>query len=117
MKILIVDDEPLLCEIIKQYLELEGFSCLTATSVDDALAVVDQETVQWVISDLRMIGGTGLDLLKVLRERDRKSPAFLLMSAFAEVSDEDVRQMGGQALLAKPLDFELLVETIRSVQP
>ncbi len=91
--LLIVDDEKDLRELITDLLIDEGFNCLSAGSAQEASEVAFDYlktggTIQLVISDLNMPGGSGIDLLKILREKGVTSP-FLFLSG--DVVDSELR--------------------------
>ena len=67
--LLVVDDEKVILEILKDFLTLEGFRVTTAISGEDAMELLHKEPYDLVITDLKMPGISGLDLLKHLTER------------------------------------------------
>ncbi|MBA3014298.1 MAG: response regulator, partial [Desulfobulbaceae bacterium] len=62
-RILIVDDEEPIRGLIENIASREGFECVTAGSVDEALSILAKERFSLLISDINMPGKTGLDLL------------------------------------------------------
>ncbi len=82
--ILIVDDEEPVRRMVMSLVEARGFTALEAESAERALDLVNEETVDLVITDLRMSGMDGLSLAKSLLERDPDRPV-LLMTAHADL--------------------------------
>ena len=67
--ILIVDDEPQIRRMLRRILQPRGFECLEADGVPEALAVLDANAVDLVLSDINMDRGSGLDLVSELKPR------------------------------------------------
>ena len=53
-KILIIDDEESICDIISDYLELRDFNCYTSNSVEEAIKILKDQKIDCVVSDIRM---------------------------------------------------------------
>ena len=68
-QILIVDDESSFRELYKVTLEESGFSTVSASNAEEALAALESNEISLVVSDVRMPGASGLDLLKIAREK------------------------------------------------
>jgi len=67
-KILAVDDEQNLCDMVANWLNREGLSCDTAYCVDDAIALMRQKNYDLVVSDIMMPGKSGIDFLNIVSE-------------------------------------------------
>src|SRR5437763_11128686 len=68
-RILIVDDEPLICAILTEGLCGEGFECLSRTRGEEALELLELEAFDAVISDICMPGMSGLQLLEAVHAK------------------------------------------------
>jgi len=68
-RVLIVDDEPGICLLLKALLDQVGFHCQTASSGNEALEILKQQEFDALISDLRMPGISGLALLEAARAK------------------------------------------------
>ncbi len=66
-KILIVDDEPFICELIHRWLTHAGYSCKTAYSGEQALQMLQHDDFDLVVSDIMMPGMSGIDLLTIIK--------------------------------------------------
>ncbi|MFV0389013.1 MAG: sigma-54-dependent transcriptional regulator [Pyrinomonadaceae bacterium] len=110
--ILVVDDEKGQREILEMILSGEGYDVTTASSGEAALKFVQDRHFDLVLTDLKMTGMSGLDLLKKLTDYD-KSIIVVLLTAHGSVdSAVDALQLGAFDYLQKPYDSEKLLETI-----
>ena len=100
--ILIVDDEIDLREILTFGLEMQGYACRSASNGSEALAVVEAEAIDLVLSDVRMPGGDGIALVKAIRQSGRWQLPVILVSGFTEMPLEQVLANGAWAFLKKP---------------
>jgi len=83
-KILIVDDEEIMRDMVADTLELSGHRCSVAANPQIALEQIPLQNPDLVISDFKMPGMTGMDLLKAIK-KDRPSQPFLMMTAFGSI--------------------------------
>lgn len=86
-------------------LELEGFDVVEAESAEDALAKLQDSTVDVVFTDIRMPGMTGIDLFRALRERGDKTPVVLMTAFHDELPTRRALEDGVFTLLVKPFDM------------
>lgn len=112
--VLIVDDEPLLREELKEALELEGHIVSTAESVEEALSQMDGAHFDTVVTDLKMPKIGGLELLRQLNADSFKGIVVVVSGHGAESSREEAMALGARACFAKPLDVDELIEVIDS---
>ncbi len=102
--ILVVDDEPLQREIIKTILEGEGYPVETAASGAEALAIMKKDPADLVLTDLKMAGMDGLELLEAL-PRGPVPPPVIMVTAHGTIDSAVVAvQKGAFDYLTKPLD-------------
>jgi DNA-binding NtrC family response regulator len=114
--LLIVDDEVRVLSALRRALRKEGWEILLASSPQEALKLLDERDVDAVLSDHKMPGMSGL---QVLAEAKRRHPgaARLLISGWPEaVAAEELRSLGVCALIPKPWDdAELKAELRRAL--
>jgi len=108
-KILIVDDEPMLREILRDVLEFEGATIHEAENGRQAFDLHQREKFDAVISDIRMPGGDGLELLMSLRNVDCCTPVVMLITGFSDLSHDAAYSLGADAVLSKPFDVNELL--------
>jgi DNA-binding NtrC family response regulator len=110
--ILVVDDEKNQREILETILSSEGYDVTTASSGEAAMKFVESRRFDLVLTDLKMAGMSGLDLLKELTNFD-KSIIVILLTAHGSVdSAVDALRLGAFDYLQKPYDQAKLLETV-----
>lgn len=110
--VLIVDDEKNYLVVLEDLLLDEGYEVLTASSVADALKIIQTQPVDTVLSDIKMPGMSGIDLLDKINNLDSELPV-ILMTAYAEV-DQAVSAMKKGAIdhIQKPFDNNAVKEAV-----
>lgn len=101
-KILIVDDEPDIIDILTFLLKREGFDVITALSGKEGLQKILSESINAVVSDLSMPEMDGLTFLRHVRARKDHTP-FIFLSGYAKSWDEhEMINLGAYELIVKP---------------
>ena len=117
-KILVVDDFPTVRNIIKSVLNHLGYeSLLEAEDGNSALPILRRENVGFVITDWKMPGMEGIDLLKIIRQYSNHIELPVLMVT-AESGEEQYREAvnaGANSILSKPFTPKQLEASIRDV--
>jgi len=85
-KVLIIDDEPELRNLIKRLLELEGFSILTASTSAEALEILNKNEIDTVVSDVRLPDKSGLELLPIIKKQFPLIEVIIL-TAYGRIED------------------------------
>ncbi len=114
-RILIIDDDVELCDLLKDYLEPEGFSVETAHDSESGLSQTFQKDFSLVILDVMLPGMNGFDVLRRVRESSR-IPVIMLTARGDDVDRIVGLEMGADDYLAKPFNPRELVARIRAVQ-
>jgi response regulator RpfG family c-di-GMP phosphodiesterase len=112
-KILIVDDEPAICELIKAYLKKTGYEVASAGNGIDALAIVKSGSIDLVITDIKMPGMSGIELLQKIREYSNTLPVLLATGFPTMETAIEALKAGAYDYIAKPFHFEEIGEKIR----
>jgi DNA-binding NtrC family response regulator len=103
-----VDDEQGLCAGIQEALRREGYLVDAATDAQRALALASGKLYNLVISDIRMPGMSGMELLTQVRARSRDT-LFILMTAYGTVENAvEAMKTGAYDYLPKPIDMQRL---------
>lgn len=112
-RILIVDDEVRYRELYMHILDSAGFKTETASSAEQAYDIIRDYAPDMVVTDVRMPGGSGFDLLRMAR-REHPSLPFLLVTAYADVRDAvNAMRLGAVDYLSKPVDLDELLAAVR----
>jgi DNA-binding response OmpR family regulator len=115
MKILIVDDEETLRQLIKHELAEQGFHVDDAPDGEKALEKLSGDRFNLVILDIRMPGISGLDVLKKIREENLADKVIMLTGVDElKIARESV-QLGASDFLTKPYEFQNLLACIDRV--
>lgn len=112
-RLLIVDDNVDLAENLKEILEDEGLSVTVAPAGAEALEALRGHHFDLVLTDMRMPGLSGIDILRAVR-RDFPGVPVALMTAYTQdhLLDE-ARQSGALTILSKPVPFDRLLDLVR----
>ena len=111
--VLVVDDDPDVGKVIEALLVQAGISCRWVPDAESALAILRERPMDVVITDLRMPGASGLDLLEQIVERWPEIPVVLLTAhATLDVAVE-ASVKGAADFLRKPFDREEVLFTVR----
>lgn len=113
MKVLVVDDEPLLVKALRRVLVREGHEVLSAADGAQALEVLAAAQVDVVLSDVRMPVMDGVTLVRQLRETRASPPPVILLTGYADLSDAALKGAGAVAVLGKPVEVETLLATLQ----
>ncbi len=112
--VLIVDDERSMRDFLKILLEKEGHEVTTAESGEKALKISAKQTVDVVVSDIRMPGMTGIELLETLKADSPELP-IILITAFASPDDAVLAMKNGAFdYISKPFNVDEIKSVIES---
>jgi len=111
-RILVVDDEPFVCEAVKMMLAFDGHVVETAGSGKDALAMLDRAQFDLVITDFAMPAMKGDQLASTIKSRNPKQPV-VMITAYAEMLETSGRVLHGvDFVISKPFLIENLRDAI-----
>jgi len=111
--ILIVDDDAGQRSLLETFLQARGYRTHSVASGEEALRLLKSRKVAMMISDVRMPGMSGIETLRRVREQQPTLPV-LLVTAFADIrSAVTAMRDGAVNYLAKPIDLDELIATIR----
>jgi DNA-binding response OmpR family regulator len=120
MKLLIVDDDSLICSSLARSLIRLGQSARAATSVESALRLSASESPSAILTDLDLgPGGDGIDLILRLRREGCRVPTIMMTGSDPIMARARLARAGlaEVALLEKPFDFEDLLKVLAEVMP
>jgi DNA-binding NtrC family response regulator len=115
MKIVVVDDEKIVLDSCKRVLISEGFEVLLATSVDEALKILETQIPAVLLVDVKMPERDGMSLMEEIKRTLPDLP-IVVMSGYPtnETVSESVKK-GAACFIAKPFTPDELIQTIRQV--
>lgn len=110
--VLVVDDEPNVCQLLTNKLTQEGFECQTCSSGERAVELIREKSFDVIISDLRMPGLSGLEVLEAVRQNHPR-PAFLMVTGVDDVRvGIDAMKRGVDDYLVKPFQLAAVVASL-----
>ena len=109
----IIDDDRSIRWVLEKALLREDIPCMTFSSASDALRELERSQPSAVLSDIRMPGVSGLELLQALKERLPKVPV-IIMTAYSDLDSAVAAFQGGAfEYLPKPFDVDQALELVR----
>ncbi|MDN5331623.1 MAG: two-component system, OmpR family, alkaline phosphatase synthesis response regulator PhoP [Tepidanaerobacteraceae bacterium] len=117
VKILVVDDEPFIVELVKFNLESAGFEVITASEGHQAMKLIEKEHPDLIILDIMLPGIDGMEICRALRiKRDtRDIPIILLTAKAGEIDKVLGLELGADDYITKPFSPRELVARVRAV--
>lgn len=114
--VLVVDDEPDLCDMVAFEFKLQGSRVFAANNGRSALGIVESHQVNAVITDIRMAGYNGIQLLDSIRSRDASNPAVFFITAYeSDLAPSEAYHKGAAGIFPKPFSLKSLVDTVQKV--
>ncbi|WP_445156905.1 sigma-54-dependent transcriptional regulator [Halomonas sp. E14] len=115
LPILIVEDDAAILELLEEELQEAGYQTLGTSSAEEALATLSHSRVALVISDVRLPGMSGMQLLEQLRSEGSRL-GFIVITAFGTIDQAvEALKIGADDFLTKPLDLESVGEAVYRV--
>jgi two-component system, OmpR family, response regulator QseB len=115
MRLLLVEDDPMIGEAIRAGLKREGFAVDWVTNTAAGSAALDAEPYELLLLDLGLPGTDGLTLLKALRGRGQDTPVLIITARDAVADRVAGLDAGADDYLVKPFDLEELAARIRAL--
>jgi len=115
LKVLVVDDEEDVVEVIQDRLEAYGFTVVTAGTGLEALKKLSVERFDGVFLDVKMPEMGGIEALEEIRRRDRKIPVIIITSSSTREAAIEAIAKGANEYVLKPFEWEELKAKIEKV--
>ena len=115
MKILVIDDEPVILNSCRKVLEEDGFDVYLVPSADEALKAMKKEVFNLLLVDVKMPKHDGIYLMQKVKEKWPDVPIIVMSGYPTPDTITDGAKMGADAFIAKPFTPDELLETIRHV--
>jgi len=110
--ILVVDDEPLVRDLLVQFLSLRGYRALGVKDGPEAISMVKQSSPDLILLDLFMPGMDGVEVLRQLRQREYPGAVIIITGSYGK---EQAWAMEPQEVIGKPIDLDQLLMSIQLV--
>ena len=111
--ILVVDDEPLLLNLVSEWFESVAARVLVAGDGTQALEVLQGNRIDLIISDVRMPVMDGITLLKQVKAKHGNCSHLILITGFADIEPREAYDLGAEAILEKPFGFDDLTNAAK----
>jgi DNA-binding response OmpR family regulator len=112
--VLVVDDEPIVRDVVVRYLERDGYRTLEAASGDEARSLLEHESLSLVVLDVMLPGVSGLELCRWIRSRS--DLPIVMLTALGEETDRIVGlELGADDYLTKPFSPRELAVRVRNL--
>ena len=111
-RVLLIDDDPGLSEVIGMLLEREGYAVARAATVKQGIALVEAGGLDLVVTDLKLPDGTGLDAVKAIRARHPALPIIMITSYSSMESAIDALRAGANDYVIKPFNNDEFLRAI-----
>jgi two-component system response regulator AtoC len=115
LKVLVVDDEEDIREVIQDRLEAYGFTVITAGTGLEALKKLSMEKFDGIFLDVKMPELGGIETLEEIRKRDRKTPIIIITSSSTREAAIEAIAKGADEYVLKPFEWEELKGKIEKV--
>jgi len=112
IKILVVDDEILICEVLKDLLSLYGAHVDLCYDGHSALSFLSHSTYDILISDIRMPVCDGPTLISLIPQKTRENLLMYFCSGYNDLSIENMKQLGVRQIFAKPFNIDQIMNVL-----
>ncbi len=113
-RVLVVDDEPHVCEIVSRWLTMEGYRCSSAFSGEMAVSLMEEEAFQLVITDITMPGMSGMDLLAFMKSRYPDVAVIMVTAMDDRKTALAAFEVGAWGYILKPFDLNDVLLNVKN---
>jgi CheY-like chemotaxis protein len=105
-KVLLVDDEPFILNVMKSYLDPAVYEIDTAGCGNEALELIKAKDYDCIVTDVRMPNGNGHELLSAVREIKKLGPPIMFATGFSDIPPEELMFRGADSFILKPFNSD-----------
>ena len=117
IKILVVDDEPDVCNFVNNFFSMRNYQVFTALSGEEALKIVESEDPLIVLQDIRMSGIDGIETLRRMKKK-RPNNRVIMVTCVDDMERMDkAKELGADGYITKPLVLDDLVKAVTEAAP
>jgi len=113
-KVLVVDDEAMICSLLNEFLTLEGYQVAIACSGEEALSYAEREKPHIVLLDIRMPGMNGLDVLARIKKANKDTKIIIMTGEDTPKLFTEAKALGADYCILKPFKLENLKRFLAS---
>ena len=112
-KIMVIDDEQHVCDLLRQVLEGENFTVITTTDPVAGIDIVKNERPDCVLLDVKMPGASGIEVLAQIKAFDARIDV-IMITAYGELNDAmDCVRLGAYEYIAKPFEIDFIKDLVK----
>jgi CheY-like chemotaxis protein len=115
--ILVIDDNPRMVALIKRWLGRAGYYVTGVTTAPEAIEALTTQSLQWVLTDLMMPTGDGMDVLAYARSHQPQAKVIIMTAFGSEATRQRAVAKGAYAFLSKPFSGEALLAILSQKPP
>jgi DNA-binding response OmpR family regulator len=112
VKLLVIDDELPICDILKDFFSKKDYQVFIATTVEEGLSIVRKENPHVILLDIIMPGRSGIEALKQIKEIDDKAKVIMLTGISNEKVIKQTMEHGASDYITKPFSLEYLEKEV-----
>lgn len=113
MKLLVVDDEPEICDFLKSFFEERDYQVERATYGQQALELVEKTRPEVVLLDIKMPGMSGIQVLEQIKKKYPHTKVIMVTALETREKIEECLRLGADNYITKPLSLEYLENDVR----
>lgn len=112
-RILVVDDDTLICKLLSTYLERHGFECHSSHSGEDALELLAERHYSGVITDLKMGEISGQDIIRHVKSAQPDATVIMITGSCDETDEKEAYHNGVDEFYYKPFSMEAILSCLQ----
>jgi DNA-binding NtrC family response regulator len=112
-RVMVVDDEQMVCDRLKEHLEKNDLQVTTFTDSRQALSALEENRYHVVVTDLKMAGATGLDVLHNVRQRGPATQVIIITGYASMEAAREAEVVGAYDFVCKPFELKALTKKVK----
>lgn len=113
-KILVIDDEDYIRELVKDFLEMEGINCLEAASFEEAIGIISRQHLDLILLDRNLEGARAEEIIGKIRDAQKNVPV-VLVTGDIDCDQAYMRRVEADDLIHKPFQFREFIQKIKLI--
>ncbi len=111
-KLLVVDDEIAVCDILKHFFVKQGYQVFMATRGEEALAIIEKDHPQLMLLDIKMPTMSGIEVLRQVRKQGWDIKVVVVSAAHDESVMSEAKRLGAVDYVVKPFHLDYLEQVV-----